>query len=299
MSQVLGNNELNSANETLTQIIRGQLKKYWDEAESYQKLLYLTGFLLLVSAIFHTVVLIVTGGTLKGDVSLRKAISFGEAFGLTAVSLAWFLTFVPKKRVIWWILSSIYAVATFVEVFLVTMQVWRGVPSHFNFTTPFDAAVFSLMGASISLHAPLILGVLLCSVFFLKAPSIFKWAITSGLLLLVIALVFGIVMIINSSNTIGLFGQMKVPHALALHAAQVLPLLALLVSFTNFSETKRTRIVIVGILSYSTFVGITAFQAFNGHPMIDLSQPILLIFLTSAALLGITFLCVLNVLRLK
>ena len=167
MSQVLAKSKVSSTNETLTQIIREQLKKYWDEAESYQKLLYFTGFLLLASAIFHTVVLIVTGGTLKGDVSFRKAISFGEAFGLTAVSLAWFLTFVPKKRVIWWILSSIYAVATFVEVFLVTMQVWRGVPSHFNFSTPFDTVVFSIMGISIGLHAPLILGVLLCSVFFL------------------------------------------------------------------------------------------------------------------------------------
>ena len=104
MSQVLGNNELNSINETLFQIIGGQLRKYWDEAESYQKLLYFTGFLLLASAIFHTVVLIVMSGTLKGDFSFRKAISFGEAFGLTAISLAWFLTFVPKKRVIWWIL---------------------------------------------------------------------------------------------------------------------------------------------------------------------------------------------------
>ena len=299
MSQVLAKNKVSSTNETLTQIIRGQLKKYWDEAESYQKLLYLTGFLLLVSAIFHTVVLIVTGGTLKGDVSLRKAISFGEAFGLTAVSLAWFLTFVPKKRVIWWILSSIYAVATFVEVFLVTMQIWRGVPSHFNFSTPFDTVVFSLMGVSIGLHAPLILGVLLCSVFFLKAPSIFRWTITSGMLLLVISLVFGIVMIMNNSNTIGLLGQMKVPHALALHAAQVLPLLGLLLSFTNLSETKRTRFVIVGVLSYSALVGITAFQAFNGHPIVDLSLPILLIFLMSTALLGITFLLVLNYLRLK
>ncbi len=299
MSQVLAKSKVSSTNETLTQIIREQLKKYWDEAESYQKLLYFTGFLLLASAIFHTVVLIVTGGTLKGDVSFRKAISFGEAFGLTAVSLAWFLTFVPKKRVIWWILSSIYAVATFVEVFLVTMQVWRGVPSHFNFSTPFDTVVFSIMGISIGLHAPLILGVLLCSVFFLKAPTIFRWTITSGMLLLVISLVFGIVMIINNSNTIGLFGQMKVPHALALHAAQVLPLLGLLLSFTNLSETKRTRFVIVGVLGYSALVGITAFQAFNGYPIVVLSLPILLIFLMSAALLGITFLLVLNNLRLK
>ena len=299
MSQVLAKSKVSSTNETLTQIIRGQLKKYWDEAESYQKLLYFTGFLLLASAIFHTVVLIVTGGTLKGDISFRKAISFGEAFGLTAVSLAWFLTFVPKKRVIWWILSSIYAVATFVEVFLVTMQVWRGVPSHFNFSTPFDTVVFSIMGISIGLHAPLILGVLLCSVFFLKAPTIFRWTITSGMLLLVISLVFGIVMIINNSNTIGLFGQMKVPHALALHAAQVLPLLGLLLSFTNLSETKRTRFVIVGVLSYSALVGITAVQAFNGHATVDLSLPILFIFLTSAALLGIIYLWVLKSFRLK
>jgi len=290
---------MNSANETLTLIIGEQLRKYWDEAESYQKLLYFTGFLLLASAIFHTVVLIVTGDTLNGDVSFRKAISFGEAFGLTAISLAWFLTFVPKKRVIWWILSSIYAAATFAEVFLVTMQVWRGVPSHFNFSTPFDAAVFGLMGGSISLHAPLILGLLLCSVFFFEAPTIFKWAITSGMLLLVTSTVFGIVMIVNNSNTIGPFGQIKVPHALALHAAQVLPLLALLASFTNFSETKRTRFVIVGVLSYSALVGITAFQAFNGHPIVDMSLPILLVFLTSATLLGITFLWVLNGLRLK
>jgi len=262
MSQILAKNKVNSANETLTQIIWRQLRKYWDEAESYQKLLYFTGFLLLASAIFHTVVLIVMSGTLKGDVSFRKAISFGEAFGLTAVSLGWFLTFVPKNRVIWWILSSIYSVATFVEVFLVTMQVWRGVPSHFNFSTPFDAAVFSLMGISIGLHAPLILGVFLCSLFFLKAPTIFRWAITSGMLLLVTSVVFGIIMIINNSNTFGSFGQMKVPHALALHAAQVLPLLALLLSFTNLNETKRTRFVIVGVLSYSMLVGITAVHPF-------------------------------------
>ena len=279
--------------------MRVQLKDYWREAKGYQKILYFTGFLLLASAVFHTVVLIVTDGTLRGDVSFRKAISFGEAFGLTAISLAWFLTFVPKQRVIWWILSSIYAIATIVEVFLVTMQVWRGVPSHFNISTPFDAAVFNLMGVSIGLHTPLILGILLCSVFFFKAPTIFRWAITSGMLLLVTSIVFGIVMLINNSNTIGLFGQMKVPHALALHAPQVLPILALMLSFTDFSETKRIRFVIVGVLSYSALVGITAVQAFNGHATVDLSLPILFIFLTSAALLGIIYLWVLKSFRLK
>lgn len=97
-------------------------------------------------------------------------------------------------------------------------------------------------------------------------------------------------MIINNANTIVPFGQMKVPHALALHAAQVLPLLALLLSFTNFNESKRTRFIILGVLSYTMLVSITAFQAFNGQAILDMSLPILLIFLATAALLGILFL---------
>ena len=297
MSRSITKNGVDSANQRLPRIMGTQIKKYWHEALGYQKLLYFTGFLLLASAVFHTVVLIVSGGTLHGDVSFRKAISFGEAFGLTAISLAWFLTFVPKKRVVWLVLSSIYAVATFVEVFLVIMQIWRRVPSHFNSGTPFDAAVFALMGVSISLHAPLILGVLVGSAFFSKAPTSLKWAVTSGILLLLASLAFGFVMIANSSHTIGLAGQMKVPHALALHAVQVLPLLAWLLSFTGFRENKRNRIVIAGIASYAALVGITSLQAFNGLAMADLSLLMSCMLFSSAMILGSIFLWALNGLR--
>jgi len=297
MSQVLTKESVNATRKRLTQVMGDQLQSYWHEAEGYQKLLYCTGFLLLTSAVFHTIVLIVTGGTLEGDVSFRKAVSFGEAFGLTAISLAWFLTFIAKKRILWWILSSLYSVATFIEVFLVTMQVWRGVPSHFNFSTPFDAAVFGIMGVSISLHIPLIVGTLVGSLFYLNVAASFKWAISSSLLLLIASQIFGIVMIVNNSNTIGLAGQMKIPHALSLHAAQLLPLLAWLLSFTDFSENKRTRFVMTGIASYTVLVAITAFQALNGVTIVDLNLPTSFIFLASTAILGITFLWVLNGLR--
>jgi len=294
MSQVLAKERGIATRKRLAQVMWARLLSYRHEAEGYQKLLYCTGFLLLTSAVFHTVVLIVTGGALEGEVSFRKAISFGEAFGLTAISLAWFLTFMPVKRVTWWVLSSLYSVATFIEVFMVTMQVWRGVPSHFNFSTPFDAAVFGMMGISISLHLPLIVAVLVGSLFFLKAGISFKWAISSGMLLLVASQIFGILMIVNNSNTVGQAGQMKIPHALGLHAAQVLPLLALLLSFTNLGENKRTRLVITAIASYTALLTISAFQALNGLAMVDLNLPMSFIFLTSAAILGITFLRVLK-----
>ena len=277
----------------------GQLKRYWREAENYQKILYYTGFLLLVSAFFHAIVLIVTGGSLQGDVSFRKAISFGESFGLTAVSLAWFLTFLPKRRVLWWILSTIYAIATLVEVLLVTMQVWRGVPSHFNNSTPLDAAVFGAMGVSISLHAPLILAVLVGSLFFSKATPSFRWAISSAMVLLVASLIFGGIMIANNSNLIGTAGHVKIPHALSLHAMQVLPLLALLLSNTSFGEVLRTRLVVVGAMSYAALASVAAIQALRGLEMFDLGPVTSLVFFSSAAVSGITFLWALNGLWLK
>ena len=60
------------------------LYSYWTRAEAYQKFGYVIGVLLIGSAVFHTGVLIVTGGSLEGPVSWRKPILFGESFGLTA-----------------------------------------------------------------------------------------------------------------------------------------------------------------------------------------------------------------------
>ncbi len=65
---------------TLIRAMRGSLRGYWAQAEGYQKFLYFVGFLLLASAVFHGVVLVVTGGSLEGDVaqadSLRRNLWF-------------------------------------------------------------------------------------------------------------------------------------------------------------------------------------------------------------------------------
>ncbi len=65
------------------------LRGYWAEAEAYQKLFYAVAAFLLVSALFHLGVLAVSGGSLLGNVSWRKPILFGEAFGLTSLSIGW------------------------------------------------------------------------------------------------------------------------------------------------------------------------------------------------------------------
>ena len=74
---------------------------------------------------------------------------------------------------------------------------------------------------------------------------------------------------------------MKVPHALTLHGAQVLPVLAWLLLFTTWSESRRTRAVMLATGGYTGLVAISAFQTFSGLAPFDLS-------LVAALVLGIS-----------
>lgn len=246
------------------------LREYWTHAESYQRFLYRVGVLLVLSAFFHAAVLLLGGGSVEGDVSWRKPILFGEAFGLTAISMAWVATFLPRWPVRGWLLLGTLGLANFGEVFLVAMQQWRGVPSHFNNNTPFDAAVFGLMGLLILLAALVIGVVTLLTFFVLRAPASLACAIRLGMALLVASQVFGLLMIRNASNTFGAAGAMKVPHALALHGLQVLPALAWFLLFASYKESQRLRIVVVASGGYAGLVAVSAWQAFRGLAPLDL-----------------------------
>ena len=285
-----------------------KLRDFWRQAEDYQKFLYLIGTMLLISAVIHSVVLIATGGSLEGPVSWRKPILFAESFGLTAISVAWVLTFLPKRRVMGWVLASALGVANFGEVFLVTMQQWRGVSSHFNFETPFDSAVFTAMSVLIGFTMIVILWVTLWAFFSLEAPSSFARAIWIGMVLLCVSQIIGVLTIQNglanvldpqtgkfipagldTASIFGAAGSLKVSHALTLHGIQVLTVLAFLVFFANWSEGQRTTAVTVTAVGYTGLVLVTAFQVFNGLATSDLSLLAAVVFGICAVSIAATF----------
>ena len=285
--------------DALNDMVRSMLSRlhgYWTQAESYQKFLYSISAILVVSGIFHVGVMIVTGGSWEGPVSWRKPIVFGLSGGVSCLSIAWIMTFLPKYRVRGWLLSGIMGISMLVEVFLITMQKWRGVPSHFNFSTTFDATVFSAMGTLIVFVEFVIIVVMFWSFFSLKAPSSMAWAIRVGLVVLVISQVLGNLIIQNgipkvmdfetgefireglsSTNIFGASGLMKLPHALSLHAVQVLPALAWLLLFTNWSEGQRIRTVMVAIVGYSGLMLASAFQTFRGLAPFEIHLPVALL----------------------
>jgi len=115
------------------------LRRIWVEGRRVERVAYVVGLALFVSGLVHVGILLVTGWTWVGPVSLRKAATFGLSFGLTLPSVAWATSYLrlPARGLV----LGVFIATCVVETVLISMQAWRGVPSHFNFETPFDTAV--------------------------------------------------------------------------------------------------------------------------------------------------------------
>jgi hypothetical protein len=110
-----------------------------------ERLCYAVGAVLFGVGLFHVGLLLVTGDSWTGPVSFRKPATFGLSFGLTLVTIAWVASYLPLGRRLRGALLGVFAAACVVEVFLISVRAWRGVPSHFNLETGFDGLVARLL----------------------------------------------------------------------------------------------------------------------------------------------------------
>jgi hypothetical protein len=196
--------------------------------------------------------------------------------------VTWILTFFRPRKVTGWVVVGVFAVASVGEVFLISLQQWRGVASHFNEDTPFDGSVFSMMGMLVALVALTTVYVTVRSFFRIDAPASLALAIRLGLVLMLASQAVGGQMIAEGGNTFGAAGALKVPHAVTLHAVQVLPALALVLLLSSYSERRRMRVVALGAAGYSGLIASTMVQTYDGRGPLDLG-----IITASLALIGL------------
>jgi hypothetical protein len=237
---------------------------------SYQRFGYLCGGLLILSGLVHGVVYLVDGGPWVGPVSWRKPIVFGLSFGITLATLTWFMSFLRLRRWLGWLVLGVFAFASVGEVFLISLQKWRGVESHFNEDTGFDGVVFSLMGMLVGLVALVSAAVTIRAFARLDAPPSLALAVRLGLVLMLVSQAVGVQMIVEGGNTFGDAGALKVPHAFTLHAVQVLPALALLLlASSEFTERRRMKILSLGAVGYTALIASTIAQTYAGRGPLD------------------------------
>ena len=211
--------------------------------------------LLIAAGAFHGVVFLLDDKPWEGPTGWRKAITFGFSLGVTLLSFAVLARVIRLGRREEWGILGTLAAASALEYALITVQAWRDEPSHFNVATGTDAAIWVGMGLGIA-------GIVLGAVAFTAAafrplpvaPSL-ALGIRSGLVLLLAGFVVGGVIIGNGGgasefptgheSTLGAAGELKVPHAIGLHALQALPLVAWLAGRFTSSEPRRRRIVLL------------------------------------------------------
>src|SRR5262245_56570163 len=75
-----------------TRAMRNALVSFWSQGET-ARVAYVVGVLLLVSGLIHSTIIVATGASLSGPLSLRKPATFGLSFGLTAMTIAWVASF--------------------------------------------------------------------------------------------------------------------------------------------------------------------------------------------------------------
>jgi hypothetical protein len=229
-----------------------------------ERVAYWTGGLLITSGIIHLAVLLIGGGTWNGPLSLRKPTMFGVSFGVTLVNvtaIASLLTLRDRSRAL---LLGVFAAACVLETFLVSLQAWRGVPSHFNIGTPLDAAIAQALAVG---GFTLVVVVLVLTVAAFRQRAALSrplWlAIRAGLVALVGAQVAGGVMIATGVRLVlagdpqrayltG--GWLKPLHAVLMHGILVLPLLAWLISRLDWDDRMRTRVMQTAVAMYALVV---------------------------------------------
>ena len=298
----------------LIQAMWRTLRSYWTDAERYQKFTYIIGSLMILSAFIHFGIFMSDDIPWQGPVSWRKPVTFGLSLGSTLLTLSWILNLTPKWHRLNWTLMGLLGGPMIVEYVLIVMQVRRGVPSHFNMATSFDSTVFGIMGIMIATFGFVCLTITGLTFTRLSTSQSMTWAIRIGILILAVSQFLGF-MIINKGNaeaftaageyissitktatTYGAAGSMKVPHAVTLHAIQVLPILAWLFFFTQVPERRRLQAVLIAGAGYSGLVVVTILQMFRGVAPIELDSTATVLLVMSVLSIIAAYLMVLSAL---
>ncbi|MCP2335861.1 hypothetical protein [Actinomadura rupiterrae] len=257
------------------------LRTFWTHGRRAERICYAVGALLIASGVVHLAVYAVDGGPWTGPVSWRKPITFGLSFGLTVISLTWVTSFVRLGDRARAALLGVFGAASVLEVALITVQRWRGVPSHLNMEDGLDSAISRVLAAG---GGVIVLTVALLTIAAFRTPArsdtasaagtgvgaserpagagtaSMRLALRVGFGALMLSMLAGAAMIArgvvlvqqgHQQAAYHAIGALKPAHAVLMHAVLVLPALAWLLSLTGLPEARRFRVVAGVSLGYA------------------------------------------------
>lgn len=250
------------------------------ELKTRNETLFFYGLLCLGVALLFLVLTKTNSTQVYGVNAYFKPFKFAFSTFLFAWAMAWYCYYLPNLNIDVFNWTVILLLGF--EIVYIAIMASKGQTSHYNLTTPFYAAMFSLMALAATLVTlcTAYVGFLFFTQSFPDLPNYYVWAIRLSILIFVIFSFEGFAMGSKLSHTVGAIndnsnwfivgwsktaGDLRVSHFIGMHALQVLPIL----SFYIFKNTKATVLVSIlyGLLAIATLV-----QALQGKPLFKSKQ---------------------------
>jgi hypothetical protein len=265
-------------------------------------LLFWTGALMLLALVVVTLISISDTRQILGLNPWIKPMKFMTSITIFLWTVAWLMpetqspspvgsgfSRIDKRQIVRWTI----ALAMVIEIVLITMQSARGATSHFNIASPFDAAVFSVMGTAILFNTAAMF--LFFAIIRRDTPASragYIWGIRVGVAMFLLASLQGVMIVTNNAHTVGApdggaglpfvnwstrYGDLRVAHFAGMHAMQALPLLGFMLdrglrtrgAGPSGSAIPRNVVIAVGILWLAVTGGLLL-MALQGRPLVAL-----------------------------
>ncbi|WP_244634132.1 hypothetical protein [Frigoribacterium sp. CFBP 8754] len=254
-----------------------------------------------VCAVACVVGLVVDPRTILGAPAWAKPLKFSLSIGLYAVTWAWLIAHLPRRRVLAGRLGTVIAATLLVEQVLIVWAVATGTTSHFNVSDGLHVVVWGTMAVAITVMylCTFVTSLMLVGLRF-PTPAL-TIAVRAGALIALggigvaflmtgptgaqIASPTGIVgahavgvvdggpgLALLGWSTVG--GDYRVAHFVGMHALQALPLAALLLGALGrrvpllASPVAQLRLVLVTAVAYGAATVLLAVQASLGQSVV-------------------------------
>ena len=258
-----------------------------------------TALFMLVALAAFTIGLVVDPRLIGGAPAWLKPAKFAASITIYSLTLAWSFRYIPRATRTRRVVGRLSAVVMLIELGIIALQAARGTTSHFNVSTPLNAALFMIMGLSIVTQTLSTVAVAVALFRAQYAERALGWALRLGMLITIAGAFVGGLMtrpteaqlvelrggavVASGAHTVGApdggagmpvsgwsreHGDLRVAHFLGLHALQVLPLLAIALRRTRTSSAQRTRLIVTLAGSYAALVGLLLWQALRGQSLI-------------------------------
>jgi hypothetical protein len=227
-----------------------------------------------------------------------KPFKFAVSIAIYLSTLAWMLSVLPRRSRIANGAANVIVLALALEMIVIVGQVIRGQTSHYNETTPLNAALWQVMGSSIMV---LFVAHFVIAIIALRQrvpDRVASYAIRFGLALSLLGMLAAIPMVMPSSapagvddiagahsvgvadggpglplvgwSTVG--GDLRIGHFVGLHGLQALPLLAIALSTflgRRLDEATRARLLLVAGFAYAVLTVSLTWQALRAQPLLQ------------------------------